>query len=70
MKAIVKIKPEKGIWMTDVPMPVIGPNDVLIKIKKSAICGTDLHIYKMGRMGTKYHQNPTCYRTRIHGNRS
>ena len=46
MKAIVKIKPEKGIWMTDVPMPVIGPNDVLIKIKKSAICGTDLHIYK------------------------
>jgi len=46
MKAIVKIKPEKGIWMTDVPMPVVGPNDVLIKIKKAAICGTDLHIYK------------------------
>jgi threonine 3-dehydrogenase len=46
MKAIVKIKPEKGIWMTDVPMPVVGPNDVLLKIKKSAICGTDLHIYK------------------------
>ena len=46
MKAIVKMKPEKGIWMTDVPMPVIGPNDVLLKIKKSAICGTDLHIYK------------------------
>ena len=33
MKAIVKIKPEKGIWMTDVPMPVVGPNDVLIKVK-------------------------------------
>lgn len=46
MKAIVKIKPEKGLWMTDVPMPAIGPNDVLLKIKKSAICGTDLHIYK------------------------
>ena len=46
MKAIVKIKPEKGIWMTDVPIPAIGPNDVLIKIKKAAICGTDLHIYK------------------------
>jgi threonine 3-dehydrogenase len=46
MKAIVKIKPEKGIWMTDVSMPTIGPNDVLLKIKKSAICGTDLHIYK------------------------
>jgi threonine 3-dehydrogenase len=46
MKAIVKIKPEKGIWMTDVPMPKVGHNDVLIKINKSAICGTDLHIYK------------------------
>jgi len=46
MKAIVKSKPEKGIWMTDVPMPKVGHNDVLIKISKSAICGTDLHIYK------------------------
>lgn len=46
MKAIVKIRPEKGIWMTDVPMPKVGHNDVLIKISKSAICGTDLHIYK------------------------
>ena len=32
--------------MEDVPMPKVGPNDVLIKIKKAAICGTDLHIYK------------------------
>jgi len=46
MKALVKIKPEKGIWMEEVPIPVPGPNDVLIKISKSAICGTDLHIYK------------------------
>ncbi len=46
MKALVKRKPEKGIWMEEVPMPVVGPNDVLIKIGKSAICGTDLHIYK------------------------
>lgn len=46
MKSISKLKPEPGIWMTDVPMPTIGPNDVLIKIKKTAICGTDLHIYK------------------------
>jgi threonine 3-dehydrogenase len=46
MKAIVKSKPEKGIWMEDVPMPKVGHNDVLIKIKKAAICGTDLHIYK------------------------
>ncbi len=46
MKAIVKSKAEKGIWMEEVPMPKIGPNDVLIKIRKAAICGTDLHIYK------------------------
>ncbi|MDP4206659.1 MAG: L-threonine 3-dehydrogenase [Bacteroidota bacterium] len=46
MKAIVKRKPEKGIWMEDVPIPQVGVNDVLIKIIKSAICGTDLHIYK------------------------
>ncbi len=46
MKALVKSKAEKGIWMEDVPMPSVGPNDVLIKIKKAAICGTDLHIYK------------------------
>jgi threonine 3-dehydrogenase len=46
MKAIVKSKSEKGLWLEDVEMPTIGPNDVLIKIKKAAICGTDLHIYK------------------------
>lgn len=46
MKALVKKKPEKGIWMEDVPMPRVGPNNVLLKVKKAAICGTDLHIYK------------------------
>lgn len=45
MKALVKSKAEKGIWMADVPKPKLGPNDVLIKIKKTAICGTDIHIY-------------------------
>lgn len=46
MKALVKLSPEKGLWMADVPLPVVGVNDVLIKIKKTAICGTDLHIYR------------------------
>lgn len=46
MKALVKKKPGKGIWMEAVPIPTIGINDVLIKIKKTAVCGTDLHIYK------------------------
>ena len=45
MRALVKAKAEPGIWMERVPVPEIGPNDVLIKIKKSAICGTDVHIY-------------------------
>jgi threonine 3-dehydrogenase len=46
MKSLVKLRPEKGIWMQDMPVPHVGINDVLIKIKKTAICGTDLHIYK------------------------
>lgn len=45
MKALVKLRPEKGIWMEEMPMPHVGINDVLIKIKKTSICGTDLHIY-------------------------
>ncbi|MCA0403794.1 MAG: L-threonine 3-dehydrogenase [Proteobacteria bacterium] len=45
MKALVKLKPEPGIWMEDVPKPTFGVNDVLIKIHKTAICGTDIHIY-------------------------
>lgn len=45
MKALVKTKPEVGIWLEDVPVPTVGPNDVLIKVHKTAICGTDIHIY-------------------------
>ncbi len=46
MKALVKAKPERGIWMMDIPKPTVGHNDVLIKIRQTAICGTDIHIYK------------------------
>lgn len=46
MKALVKAKAEKGLWMQDVPVPEIAPNEVLIKIERTAICGTDMHIYK------------------------
>lgn len=45
MKSLVKAKREPGIWLEDVPMPEFGVNDVLIKIGKTAICGTDIHIY-------------------------
>jgi len=45
MRAIRKSRPEPGLWMEDVPIPEPGPTDVLIRILKTAICGTDLHIY-------------------------
>ena len=44
MRALVKAKPEPGVWMEDVPMPAYGPHDVLIRVRKNSICGTDLHI--------------------------
>ena len=46
MKALVKSKAETGLWMEDIPVPDIGPNDVLIRTQRSAICGTDVHIYE------------------------
>jgi threonine 3-dehydrogenase len=45
MKALVKAKAEKGLWMQDVPVPTIAPDEVLIRIERTAICGTDMHIY-------------------------
>ncbi len=46
MKALVKATAGPGLEMMDVPMPEVGPMDVLIKIKKTSICGTDVHIWK------------------------
>ena len=45
MKALVKKYAEEGLWLEDVPIPEIKGNEVLIKIHKTAICGTDVHIY-------------------------
>jgi len=45
MKALVKRNSERGLWLEDVDMPVVGINDVLIKVFRTGICGTDLHIY-------------------------
>jgi threonine 3-dehydrogenase len=54
MKALEKTKPERGLWMVEnAPIPDIGPNNVLIRITKSAICGTDLHIYKWDDWASK-----------------
>nr|WP_259444738.1 L-threonine 3-dehydrogenase [Neotabrizicola shimadae] len=45
MTALVKAKPEPGLWMESRPVPEIGPDDVLIRVKKTGICGTDIHIW-------------------------
>ena len=45
MTALAKIKPEEGLWQIDAPVPEIGPDDVLIRINKTGICGTDIHIW-------------------------
>jgi threonine 3-dehydrogenase len=53
MKSLVKAYPKKGIWLKSSPIPVYGYNDVLIKIKKTAICGTDMHIYHWDQWSQK-----------------
>ena len=53
MKALVKSRPEPGLWMEQVPVPEVGPGDVLIKVMKSAICGTDVHIWKWDEFSAK-----------------
>lgn len=53
MKALVKAKAEPGLWMEDVPEPEMGINEVLIKIDRAGICGTDLHIYEWDAWASK-----------------
>ena len=53
MKALVKAKSQEGIWLQDMPKPKIGHNDLLIKVKKTAICGTDIHIYNWDEWAQK-----------------
>ncbi len=53
MKALVKARPEPGLWMKPVPVPEIGPNDVLIKVRKTGICGTDVHIWNWDEWAAK-----------------
>ena len=58
MKALVKKFPQKGLWFEDVPEPSVGDNDVKIKIRKTAICGTDLHIYNWDAWSQQTIQTP------------
>ena len=58
MKALVKAKPEPGLWLQNVPEPTCGPEEVLIKIRKTAICGTDLHIFNWDAWSQKIIKTP------------
>ena len=58
MKALVKSHGKKGIWLEDVPMPEVGSNEVLIKVQKTAICGTDVHIYNWDEWAQKTIKTP------------
>lgn len=53
MKALVKRKNEPGLWLEEVPKPTIGINDVLIRVDRTGICGTDVHIYKWDAWAAK-----------------
>jgi threonine 3-dehydrogenase len=53
MKALVKSKPERGLWIADIPEPAIGINDVLVKVSHTGICGTDVHIYEWDEWARK-----------------
>ncbi|WP_216366788.1 L-threonine 3-dehydrogenase [Halovulum dunhuangense] len=53
MRALVKSRPEPGLWMEHVPVPEPGPNEVLIKVRKTAICGTDVHIWNWDEWSAK-----------------
>ena len=46
MKALIKKEAKRGLWLEDVPEPEIGINDVLIRVDRTGICGTDLHVYE------------------------
>lgn len=53
MKALVKSKPERGLWLEEIPEPEIGINDVLVRVRYAGICGTDLHIYQWDEWARK-----------------
>ena len=53
MRALVKKKPEPGLWLEEQPIPSVGPDDVLVKIHKTGICGTDVHIFNWDEWAQK-----------------
>jgi threonine 3-dehydrogenase len=53
MKALVKAKPEPGLWLKDEPVPEIAPDEILVKVAKTGICGTDIHIWNWDEWAQK-----------------
>jgi threonine 3-dehydrogenase len=53
MKALVKSKAEQGLWLEEIPEPAMGINDVLVRVQKTGICGTDVHIYQWDEWAQK-----------------
>ena len=67
MRALVKKEARPGLWLEEVPVPTIGINDVLIKVLRTGICGTDVHIYAVGRLGPEDDPRPDGGRPRVRG---
>ncbi len=67
MRALVKAHAERGIWMQDVEQPSIGHNDVLIQVKRSAVCGTDIHIFQWDDWASSTIQVPTTIGHEFYG---
>ena len=65
MRALVKSRAEPGLWLEDVPEPEFGINDVLIRVLRTGICGTDLHIYRLGRLGAAHDPGAAGHRPRV-----
>ena len=55
MKALVKAKAEPGLWLQNEPVPEVGPDEILVKVAKTGICGTDIHIWNWDDVGAEDH---------------
>ena len=67
VKALAKSEARPGIWLVDAPEPEVGINDVLIRVLRTGICGTDLHIHSVGRLGAAHHSRADGRRPRVRG---
>jgi threonine dehydrogenase-like Zn-dependent dehydrogenase len=61
VKALLKARAEPGLWLQDVPGPTFGINDVLIRVHRTGICGTDVHIYDWDSWAQQTINNPNHY---------